>query len=392
MDKLPSPSSSACRRSSRSPQRLARFAARCARVSALAVVVVSSCSEDDPAKDIDACIEESIAQGRTANWTQGVWRIEGSGERRSCTDEALNTDEFELGSKAIRVHQQGHYLFLENPSLHPGFSLSGRVGDRCIHIYTSEETPYGTVRYDLPARFLGSSSFSGELRSSGPRGCEGDGEFSVSVRLDPIPPSAVSPAPADAGVTDEMLCLSCRNGCDHVEPEYVAECKAGCEQLVCGKKPTDAGADIDAAESGVPADASDDADAGDASDDAATDGSEGDASDDATVDADHADGGDASDDAETDGSEGDASDDVAADGAADVEGDGASDGGAEDAMQDASEPAYALWDGVVELPDPDDLKSGACATAPGRGGAGQGVLWGVVGVMVAGWRWRRRAR
>ncbi|HQP39379.1 MAG TPA: hypothetical protein PLI95_29550, partial [Polyangiaceae bacterium] len=372
---------------SSSPQRLVRFAARCARVSALAVVVVSSCDEDDPAKDIDACIEESIAQGRTANWTQGVWRIEGSGERRSCTDEALNTDEFELGSKAIRVHQQGHYLFLENPSLHPGFSLSGRVGDRCIHIYTSEETPYGTVRYDLPARFLGSSSFSGELRSSGPRGCEGSGEFSVSVRLDPVPPSAVTPAPADAGVTDEMLCLSCRNGCDHVEPEYVAECKAGCEQLVCGKKPTDAGADIDAAESGVPADAADDAEDGDASDDAATDGSEGDAWDDAADDADD----DASDDAATDGSVDDAADDVADDGAADVEGDGAFDGGVEDATPDASEPAYALWDGVVELPDPGDLKSGACAVGSGRGATGPGAAWLLVAAALAGWRRRRGA-
>jgi len=184
-----------------------------------------------------------------------------------------------------------------------------------------------------------------------------------------------------------MLCLSCRNGCDHVEPEYVAECKAGCEQLVCGKKPTDAGADIDAAESGVPADAADDAEDGDASDDAATDGSEGDAWDDAADDADD----DASDDAATDGSVDDAADDVADDGAADVEGDGAFDGGVEDATPDASEPAYALWDGVVELPAPGDLKSGACAVGSGRGATGPGAAWLLVAAALAGWRRRRGA-
>jgi len=335
--------------------------------------VLPSCKEEDPARDIDACIEESIAQGRTANWTQGIWHISGSGERESCSDEALDADEFSLSSKPIRVHQQGHYLFLENPELHPGFTLSGLVGDRCIHIKTTEKTSYGTsIRYDLPARFVGSSSFSGDFRSSGPAGCEGKGEFSVSVKLDPVPATPANPAPADAGVPTTELCKACKLGCADLEAEYIAECQTSCEQFVC-KIGLDAGLEADAPDAG-----SDAEDAGEEAEAAAAD-AETDALDDVEVEA-----GDASDDALED-----ASDDVVDGEAQDAAIDAEADAGPEAGQPDSSGPVYVLWDGAVEI-DEEALEDAAngCSMSS-RGTSGAWLVLGMAGIL--GW-WTRRRR
>lgn len=361
MELLPSRSSSGSRSSCSSPSRSPGLLALPLIALLGASVLLASCDEDDPAKEIDACIEESIAQGRSANWTQGLWHIDGSGTRENCEDESLDADELTLDSKPIRVHQQGHYLFLENPELHPGFSLSGLVGDRCIHIKTSEKTSYGTIYYDLPARFLGSSSFSGQFRSSGPTGCEGKGDFAVGVKLDPVPATPVNPAPADAGVPSSELCKSCKLGCTDLEAEYVKDCQDSCEKYVC-KIGLDAGLDADASEAG------DDAEA--AAPEAGTD---------------------AADDVETEA--GDASEDALEDAADDaVDGESAdADAASEAGQPDSSGPVYVLWDGSVEI-DQKDLEDAANGCSVGAGSTAPASNPWLLLALSACLAWRRRSR
>ncbi|MCU0693685.1 MAG: hypothetical protein MUF54_20035, partial [Polyangiaceae bacterium] len=83
--------------------------------------------DDDPMREIDACIEASMQEGRQAFWVQGVWRITGEGERDGCAVPGYNADAMELRSQPLRVHQQGHYVFLESGQAArlPGLSLSG---------------------------------------------------------------------------------------------------------------------------------------------------------------------------------------------------------------------------------------------------------------------------
>lgn len=208
--------------------------------------LLCSCEEKETAA-IEQCINDTIAQGRRATWVQGTWVITGIGERSHCSDEALNTDEFKLRSRAFRVHQQGHLLFLESHGA-AGLSLGGRVGDRCIRVRAVERHNGQSISYDFPGRFVGTSAFTGKFTSHGPGNCESEGTFEVHVALDSIPSDpGDNPAPDDAGAPD--LCQSCLEGCEQIEPE-VPDCTRHCQQSVCsdgGMGDDDAG-DQDGAE------------------------------------------------------------------------------------------------------------------------------------------------
>jgi hypothetical protein len=364
----------------------------------------TGCSEEDPAKDIDACIEASINQGKKSNWIQGVWRLSATGKRTDCVDKAYNTESLEIHAEGIRVHQQGHYIFLENSAHHEGFSLSGLVGDKCIHIRTTEKTSVGVITYDLPAFFIGQSTFKGSFRGTGPEGCKAEGTFTVYAKLDPLPAKASNPAPDDAGTPQSVLCAACYHGCEGVGTEYMEECEKGCENFIC-KVPVDGGpdapppsdaADEPAIEAGVDAVAEA---APDAEEDAQPDGGV----EDAEADGDTLDGeadGEAQD-AEVDGEVQDAEadgevQDAVGDAPEDAEPDAEEAGSLPEAGQDASVsngPDYVLWDGAVEIDLPDGLPDPGSCSVPGRRGAapvGAGfVLVGALGLALL--RRRRRA-
>jgi hypothetical protein len=355
--------------------------------------------EEDYAREIDRCIDKSIREGKRAFWVQGEWTITGDGERSGCTDEVLNAAQMDLRTQRFRTHQQGHFVFLESgqEARLPGFTFSGMVGDRCIHVKGSEETPYGAITFDFPGRFLGSSLIEGEFTGRGPSGCVSKGEFTASIRLDPIPPSAIAnPAPPDAGATQQEMCEDCRASCELIDVSFVDACLKSCDLYVCAKP--DAGSDgaVSDAQDDV-VDAQDDAgdaqndvvdaqdDAGDAQDDVvdaqddAVDAQDdaGDAQDDAGDAQDDA--GDAQDDAvDAQDDVGDAQDDVVD---AQDDGDGAS--------VDASDPGfqYELWNGSVNDQDlTDDGGSGCSLGARTEGG------WGWLAGACAWLLLRRRRR
>jgi hypothetical protein len=349
--------------------------------------------EEDYAREIDRCIDKSIREGKRAFWVQGEWTITGDGERSGCTDEVLNAAQMDLRSQRVRVHQQGHFVFLESGQEErlPGFTFSGMVGDRCIHVKASEETPYGHITFDFPGRFLGSSLIQGEFTGKGPSGCVSKGEFTASIRLDPIPPSAIAnPAPPDAGTTQQEMCEDCRASCELIDVAFQDACLKSCDLYVCAQP--DAGTDsavsdaqddaIDAQDDAV--DAQDDAidaqdDVADAQDDAA------DAQDD-VVDAqdDAVDAQDDAVDAEDDAV--DAQDDVVDSGDAGV---GQDTGG--EASVDASDPGfqYELWNGSMNDQDLADGGGNGCSVGV-RATGGWGWLAGA-GALLLLRRRRQRA-
>jgi MYXO-CTERM domain-containing protein len=365
--------------------------------------------EEDYAREIDRCIDKSIREGKRAFWVQGEWTITGDGERSGCADEVLNAAQMDLRSQRVRVHQQGHFVFLESgqEARLPGFTFSGMVGDRCIHVKASEETPYGLITFDFPGRFLGSSLVQGEFTGKGPSGCVSKGEFTASIRLDPIPPSAIAnPAPPDAGATQQEMCEDCRASCELIDVSFVDACLKSCDLYVCARP--DAGTDsavsdaqndvvdaqydvVDAQDDVVDAqddvvDAQDDIvdaqdDVVDAQDDAA------DAQDD-VVDA-QDDVADAQDDAA------DAQDDVidAQDDAADAQDDASDAGVAQDASDgaavDASDPGfqYELWNGSVNDQELTDGGGSGCSVGA-RTDGGWGWLVGAFAWLLL----RRRRR
>jgi hypothetical protein len=328
----------------------------------LGLASLAACSEEDPVSAIDACIEQSIAMGRQANWTQGLWRVNGTGERTECTDEALNAKTMELSGSGIRVHQQGHYLFLENASHYPGFSLSGMVGDRCIHIRTMEQTPYGVVTYDLPAWFLSSSTFQGSFHGKGPGLCQSKGEFYVAANLDAIPARPIdNPAPIDAGTSLPDLCSGCKASCEYIDSEYRDDCRQGCEQYVCKAAPISDGGDSEVGASDGQQDATqeqtEDA-VGDGTLDALEDGSQGDAIDAGSV-SDAGDGGDAP----------------------------------VDVAESDSDPIYRLWDGSASFDGAIATAKASCMVGPSPGKSGGGRWVTMAFGLVVGWAaYKRRKR
>ena len=348
--------------------------------AALTPLAFAGCDEDDEVSSIDKCIEESIAQGRTSNWIQGSWRISGNGKRESCSEEAYNADTVQISSPYIRVHQQGHFVFLENTE-NPSFSLAGLVGDRCIHVRSVESTSAGVMSYDFPARFVGSSTFQGDFTSRGPGTCSGSGSFTVFAKLDAIPASAGNnPAPSDAGVSQAELCAACKTACEAVDTEYASACLGGCEDYVCHPKTTPDAGD---AEAGTADAAEEDATQEDTAAEAAPDSEPAEAESDAGNDVEESEAGEAGD---LEGGEPDADLDAEAgepDGQADA-GDAAEDageGGGKDATTDSSDPQYAYWDGSATPSDKGDSDGTKASCAMGTPGSGHGALWLLIGLV-----------
>jgi hypothetical protein len=259
------------------------------------------------------------------------------------------------------------------------------VGDRCIHVKSVEQTPQGTMAFDLGGRFVGFSTFQGEFRGRGPQGCESKGTFTVYADLDPIPASpAVNPAPPDAGTNQQALCDACRISCELVDSAYTEDCLQGCEHYVCNPgRPPDAGV----------ADA-----VADVSADALLDTSEEatDALDDSSDDA----LSDAPQDMHVDALE-DADGDTPGEGSTDAEPDASGDDAAPDAQADASSEAgepggasYVLWDGSVHLDDLDEAADKvSCSAAADRAALnplGAGLLLAAMAVLARARRLRIR--
>jgi hypothetical protein len=364
-------------------------AAACAAVMACASLMLG-CG-DSLEEQVDECISTSISEGRRVNWIQGQWRFTGTGERENCSNETLNADSFDLASGGIRVHQQGHFVFLEGTR--SDFALTGMVGNNCIHFKTVERLPSGAVvSYDFPAFFQTRSNFKGEFKGSGPERCTTKGDFTVYANLDSIPVSAGNnPAPADAGVGQQQLCADCKTSCDQIDPAYFAACKGGCDQYVCKEPAAEAGSDADAADAldaptehtedgpqEAATDAPSDSEETDA-EDASVDG-ETDASMDVQGDVEGGDGETEDGSTELDGGDGGLTSDAADSGNLDAADGGkadAADAGRPDAKLDAqvdsSDLEYDFWSGAASDAKKAADSAGLCSARSGPAGGESGI-------------------
>ena len=168
---------------------------------------VAGC-HDDPSlpERVQACLDETIRENHRAWWAQGTWRLHGTGRRTNCQDPALNTENLELGAKPFRMKQGGYDIWL--PDAGPEFTVSGQVGERCVW-FRSNETVDGKsiasagntdafVTFDFPGEFVSPRSIRGEFEGIGPGSCKSEGDFDLSLDLDPLPPRPVREAGADA--------------------------------------------------------------------------------------------------------------------------------------------------------------------------------------------------
>lgn len=140
------------------------------------VAFVAACDSlfdfGDPSNFVPNC-----AGGTAA--VAGTWRIEGQGERTSCSDDALDTERLLLSSDPLRLVQNGTDVKLGTDL--DGFELrNGRVTGRCLRFDTVETFGGFTIEYRFEAQLDSDGVLRGTFRGDGPGSCRSEGEFEAS--------------------------------------------------------------------------------------------------------------------------------------------------------------------------------------------------------------------
>jgi hypothetical protein len=109
----------------------------------------------------------------------------GFGSRDLCRDERFNGD-FDLeGSMFVSVERSAsgstHGVIALDASVAGDFQIDGEVRGACVEFDTSETAGGFDLRFHFEGTVDLPDEIEGEFTSTGPPGCEGDGEFRVRI-------------------------------------------------------------------------------------------------------------------------------------------------------------------------------------------------------------------
>lgn len=148
----------------------------------LALVVAGCWPFDIDAPDFDFDTFSCTGPERSFD---GAWVIRGTGARDRCDDENLNTELFEVRSRALvfRTVEGGFFFDREASAVPDSFDvLMTEARDRCASFVTVESTSRGPVRLTWNA--VGTSNpdeVEGEFEGDGPGDCRVRGNFRAVV-------------------------------------------------------------------------------------------------------------------------------------------------------------------------------------------------------------------
>jgi hypothetical protein len=114
---------------------------------------------------------------------EGTWIIEGSGSRKGCEDETLNTRHYDLKSPPLVLvatsDEEGNIQFELGESI-SGFELSGAVD--CMEVmFSATETYRGAeILHVFDGSSGGPDLISGTFKVIGPGSCRSDGSFRMN--------------------------------------------------------------------------------------------------------------------------------------------------------------------------------------------------------------------